>query len=668
MANPFFLGDQDLQLLLFGGKGGAGKTTCATATALHFARNSPRGSFLLVSTDPAHSLTDSMAGFLPPPNLRILELNAQECLEIFKAKHNRKLQEIASRGTFLDNDDISQFLDLSLPGLDELMAFLEVSRWVEDQSYNCIVVDTAPTGHTLRLLAMPELIRNWLEALDALLAKHRFMEMLYSGSYHRDELDNFLLELSVSVDQIKALLVDPVRCRFVPVMLAEELSIRETVSLVEELERIKVPVTDIVVNKLYLDSICPVCKTRRNRQMKELKNLFSNSASSRYALWGVPLYPMEIRGVECLDALWKSVVELTEAVSVSEVSVGPIPKVEAAPEYPSSETTLLLFGGKGGVGKTTLACATAVRLAHDLRGREVLLFSTDPAHSLSACLGVQIGPRPTRLSSGLTAMEIDAQAEFESLKIRYQKELAQFLDSVFHNFDLAFDREVIERILDLSPPGLDEVMALVRATELLTQGSYDILILDSAPTGHLIRLLELPELVDKWLKLLFGLFLKYKQIFHLPKVSQHLVKMSKELKRIRTLLNDPTRSALYLVTTLTEMAFQETKDLVAACERMGVSMPVLFLNLATPESECALCSALHQRESQVKNKFQRAFPDKHQTLVYRQCGEPYDLQQLWELGKELYQSTQEEHKYHPCNESGSGKYTDMFNSRGKAHA
>lgn len=631
---PSFLSNRSQCLLLFGGKGGVGKTTCATATALHLASNAPEASFLLVSTDPAHSLADSMAGLPPPHNLTIIEFNAQECLTAFKEKHGEKLRQIASRGTFLDDDDISQFLDLSLPGHDELMAFLEITRWAEKRIYDCIVVDTAPTGHTMRLLAMPELIRKWLGALDALLAKHRYMKKLYSGFYRRDELDNFLEELAGSVKQMEALLRDPVRCRFVPVMLAEALSVSETVKLIDELERLKVPITDIVVNRLYKESPCPVCADGRARQVRELTNVFSKL--SGYVLWRVPLYPAEPRGLDALKGFWEDIVELTKEPVPLQTSVAPTPRVEGASELPLAELTLLLFAGKGGVGKTTMACATAVRLAHDLQGKEVLLFSTDPAHSLSACLKLPVGPTPTRVCPGLTAMEIDAQAEFEALKSRYAEELEQFLGSVLPNLDLPYDREVMERIMGLSPPGLDEVMALTRVMEFLAEHRYDIFILDSAPTGHLIRLLEMPELIDRWLKVFFGLFLKYKQVFRLPKVSQRLVEMSKNLKRLQTLLRDPSRSALYAVTILTEMAFQETKDLVTACERMGICVRVLFLNLATPASHCSLCSARQRLESDMRGKFREAFPGKHNTLVYR-WGEPRGLEELAELGQMLDQ-------------------------------
>jgi arsenite-transporting ATPase len=238
--------------------------------------------------------------------------------------------------------------------------------------------------------------------------------------------------------------------------------------------------------------------------------------------------------------------------------------------------------------------------------------------------------------SGLTAIEVDSEAEFEALKKQYAGDIEKYLQSMSSQFDFTFDRQVIERILDLSPPGLDEVMALTRVTALLASGRYDILVLDSASTGHLIRLLELPEIMDQWLKIFFDLFLKYQQIFRLTKFSQELVTLSKNLKRLKQLLNNPATAALYAVSIPTDMAFEETRDLVAACERLRISVPRLFLNLVTPPSGCGLCSALYRRESLVRGKFQQTLPGKDLTVVYRR-GEVRGLRRLGELGQALYQ-------------------------------
>ncbi|KAF0206788.1 MAG: arsenite-transporting ATPase, partial [bacterium] len=267
---PTFLGNNIYSLLLFGGKGGVGKTSCATATAIHLAKTHNSDSFLLVSTDPAHSVADSLASSTPPSNLTVLELNAEKCLKEFKDKYSQQLREIALRGTFLDSGDIDQFLEFSLPGLDELMAFLEISKWVRSGSYKCVVVDTAPTGHTLRLLSIPELMGKWLGALESLLSKYRYMTKLYRGSHQTDATDNFLSELTSLVNYLEVLLSDSTRCCFVPVMLAEAVVISETIDLLKQLKDKKIPVQDIIVNRLYFGNQCSICEEGQIRQTKEL--------------------------------------------------------------------------------------------------------------------------------------------------------------------------------------------------------------------------------------------------------------------------------------------------------------------------------------------------------------------------------------------------------------
>jgi hypothetical protein len=187
------------------------------------------------------------------------------------------------------------------------------------------------------------------------------------------------------------------------------------------------------------------------------------------------LLPEEVRGFDLLSGFWDHVWPLAQRpVRAAIDGLSREPAVLGAAAHPSGRMQFVLLAGKGGVGKTTLSCATAMRLARDLPGKRVLLFSTDPAHSLSACLHVPIGSRPAVIFPGLTAMEIDAKAEFEKLKTRYAQDLERFLESVSRGFDLTFDRVVLERMLDLSPPGLDEVMALTRILEFLAQGRYDL--------------------------------------------------------------------------------------------------------------------------------------------------------------------------------------------------
>jgi arsenite-transporting ATPase len=601
----------------------------------------PGRSLLLVSTDPAHSVRDSLAGHVPSGNLEVLELDAQQHLARFREQNGAMLRAIAAAGTFLDDEDINRFLSLSLPGLDELMAFFEISSWVEARQYECIVVDTAPSGHTLRLLAMPELIGRWLDMLEVLLAKRRYMRRVFSGDTSPDRLDLFVTRWKSSLERTEKLLRDPARTQFVPVTIAEPLSVHETLALFQELLGRKMPVSELIVNQLHLECDCLACSAAGSAEQAEIQRLLAGLEVPCSA-WGIGLLAEEARGLELLSGFWDHAWPLARRpVGAARHGLSHQPAVLRSAAHPSPQMQFVLLAGKGGVGKTTLSCATAMRLARDFPEKRVLLFSTDPAHSLSACLQTEIGSRPAVVFPGLTAMEIDAKAEFEKLKTRYAEDLERFLESVSRGFDLTFDRVVLERMLDLSPPGLDEVMALTRILEFLARDRYDLFVLDCASTGHLIRLLELPELINQWLKAFFSLFLKYERILRLPGFADELVGISRNLKKLRELLQNPAASALYAVSISTQMALEETKDLVAACHRMGIAVPLVFLNLLTPPCDCRLCSSLQRRERLVAEGFRRAFPEKPQTLVYRQP-EIAGLERLERFGRCLYQPARPE--------------------------
>jgi arsenite-transporting ATPase len=649
---PSFFSQPGLQVLLFGGKGGVGKTTCATAYALKMAALAPERSMLLVSTDPAHSLRDSLADQAPPANLEILELDAAQCLARFHEQNDAMLHDIAAAGTFLDNDDVNRFLGLSIPGMDELMAFVGISEWADARRYDCIVVDTAPGGHTLRLLAMPDMIRPWLSMLDALLAKRRYMRKVFSRSVTPDRLDLFVSGWKSCVGRMESLLRDPARCRFVPVTIAEPLALEVTAGMLRQLSSRKIPVTDIIVNRLHCANGCPTCSAAASMEQAQIRQLAAVSGTSA-ALWGIQLFADEVRGSEPLAGFWEACWQIEGNGSTTHTG-GPAPvlpdrlalhepAVVDPPAAPASGLRLLLMAGKGGVGKTTLSCATAIRLARDFPQKRILLFSTDPAHSLTACLHVEIGNRFKDLLPNLTAIEIDATVEFDKLKARYSADVARFLGNVSGNFDLTFDRVVFEKLMDLAPPGLDEIMSLIRIVNLLADRSYDVFVLDCAPTGHLIRLLELPDIVNEWLKTFFNLFLKYERIFRLPAFAEELVGISRNLKKLRAVLLDPVQSALYAVGIPTQMALGETQDLLASCDRMGLSVPLIFLNLMTPPSTCRLCRRLVQRESLQTGEYRQSFPDRHLTLLYRQP-DLRSMEMLGELGKRLFEDVRLEDK------------------------
>ncbi len=648
-SGPAFLSDSRLKLLIFGGKGGVGKTTSATATALHLAGARPGARVLLLSTDPAHSVADCLAGAPTPANLLVVELSAEEEHRAFMAANARHFKTIAERGTFLDGGDIDQFVQLSIPGLDELMAFLRVARWMAEDAFDVIIVDTAPSGHTLKLLAMSELLNTWMEALDALLAKHRCMASLFAprgrsggaGGAGADETDAFLSGLREQVDLLTSVLTDEHRCRFVPVLLAEPMSIAETTDILIRLDELGVAAPELVMNRLIEPGDGEAFASQRALQRQVMGGL-PEALSSR-VIWGAPLACDELTGAQRLASFLSTLAPLSRWIAGG--GDGPVRlggfRCEGAAMLPppTSQTQLMFFAGKGGTGKTTMACAAAVQLAS--LGRRCLLVSTDPAHSLGDCLGVGLRDEAVEAAPDLWAIEIDAGEEFEKLRAEYQRELEGVLESMFSTIDLSLDREAMEKLLDLAPPGLDECMALLRMLEQLDARGpgggplYDTIVIDTAPTGHLLRLLELPELIEHWLSSLFSLFVKYDHIFRLPALQARLVDISRGIKRLRATLADAGRCRVQIVTIPTEMAFAECGDLVKALGSMRIDVRNLFINLALLPDGSPLGRAVCAREAAVRAKHRAALGSINQVTVYR-CGDPRGVGNLRLLARALY--------------------------------
>lgn len=625
---PSFL-TADVDWLLFGGKGGVGKTTCAAATALYRAEQDE--AVHLFSTDPAHSLADSLAAAEIPDGLTVQEFDAGAALDVFRDEHRGTLHEIVSRGTLFDDEDIGRLLDLGLPGLDEVMAFLRLARFLDDPDVDTLVVDTAPTGHTLRLLDTPAVFEAWLSVLDVMLEKHRTLKAAFARTQGPDALDRFLDEMERRAQRVRTTLRSPDHCRFVGVAQAEALVLAETTRLIEDLEQRGLPVDEWVVNRLPWGEAGPDLQSPAGHRLRE-----HAAPLAPYTLWGVPAYETEVRGLDRLRRFWIDATRLALDCPGGETPESSSQGDQAEPavrqSLPSPTARFLLFAGKGGVGKTTMACATALHLA-DRRPDDVLLLSTDPAHSLSAALDVSLDDTPRTVAPGLDAVEIDAPARFEALRDDYVDEVRRFFQqSTGAQVDLTYDRPVMERLLDLAPPGVDEMMGWTAATDFLDGDRYGVCVLDAAPTGHFVRLLEMPRLFNEWLQAFFHILQKYKQVFRLPRLSDRLVRLSKKTKRVRRLLEEDG-GAVYGVTLPTEMAWAETRDLIEHAERLGVHLPVLILNRASSLSGTE--DGAPGRADEEDRRFATHFPDRDRAVV-TDGRPPTGVRALHRLGNRLY--------------------------------
>ncbi|HEY7394665.1 MAG TPA: ArsA family ATPase, partial [Gemmatimonadaceae bacterium] len=198
------------------GKGGVGKTTCAAGIASAFAERGERT--LLVSTDPAAALAEVFGVAVSTTdapvdgatNLHARQLDAAQLRSGFLRQWRDTIAEIVDRGTYLDREDVDGLVDAALPGVDEIFALLALADLLAQagSAYDRIVVDTAPTGHTLRLLALPETFRALVSMLDLMQAKHRFMVRALTRRYRRDRADDFLDEMRARIDALRAALTD----------------------------------------------------------------------------------------------------------------------------------------------------------------------------------------------------------------------------------------------------------------------------------------------------------------------------------------------------------------------------------------------------------------------------------------------------------------------------
>ena len=296
-----------MKLILFGGKGGVGKTTCSASAGLHFAKKDFKT--LIICTDPAHSLADSLEQTVGDGikqvtgvnNLSALEVNSEKALQIFKLEYEDEIKNIMETSTQLDKDDVESMFQLQIPGLDELMGFKTIIDLIEEGQYEKYIVDTAPTGHALRLLNSPYLIDEWIKVMAKMRWKYRFIVQSFSGKYTPDKSDDFLLSLKKTVKRIETLLKDSTQCEFIPVLIPEPMAILETERLLRSLNDSGIAVKRLVVNNVMESEGCEFCRARKKAQQKymaEIKEKFGH-----LTITPVPLQDNPVMGIEVLDRI-----------------------------------------------------------------------------------------------------------------------------------------------------------------------------------------------------------------------------------------------------------------------------------------------------------------------------------------------------------------------------
>jgi len=608
-------------LAFFVGKGGVGKTTVSAAYAVVAASRKSAKPVLLISTDPAHSIGDVLQTRLgrTPANvelgaqrrLRVWELDSAALFREFLDEHRAELIETVESGSFFTREEIADLLRTTLPGMAEIAALLAIQSAVDSCRYSTIVVDTAPFGHTLRLFSLPDQFLRLLNFLELAGERERVLAQHFGGRVGESKA-KFVNEWRTRLRSLDRLLG---AANLFLVTSPETFALNESVRSIRELRKSnpRVRVADIILNRAVGgESRCAVCRTRQkaSRQAEGfLKRMFRGA---RIHLGEDPGFP--ILGVRELRQFARHVFS---GAPLARAPIRPAkspPSIRLTPTpWPVLDTPLSLVVGKGGVGKTTIAAALGFR-TRGLRREAVEICSVDPAPSLDDIFQTQVGDRTRSVlgDKNFCASEFDSIALFK----RWISELrAGIEEATSANFsgvhiDLSFERRLLSELLELVPPGVDEVLSVFRIVDLLEESSGKVVVIDMAPTGHALELLRTPERMLTWSRLLLKSLAVRRKLALAREAAVKIAELEVRARELSERLRNRKAAKVYLVMLPELLPDRETVRLLKQLDGFELSVEAIVVNrVLLPEkvAACPRCRIQAEWQAEVLARLKREF-------------------------------------------------------------
>jgi arsenite-transporting ATPase len=624
----------------FIGKGGVGKTTISSAYALH---RTSKQRVLLLSTDPAHSLADILKIKLSDkpkrlhPQLWARQIDPDRQIKRFLVRERADILALLNKGSLFTRDELEPLLDTSLPGMAEVAALLAIHELLAS-NFDEIVVDTAPMGHAIRLFQMPEHFARFLDVLETAASRDAILAQHFGGHVEREPaLDRWArmvedVERALSAQGSKLVLVTT----------PEPFSLNEAARSTAIFD-VGNPISEIVLNRVVDGKTsCARCKQRASQTRAARTFLRKHFPNVKVLSAEDPGCP--ILGGAALRSFGQHVFagKKLPRTAITKPGKARAPELSST-DWPTLETPLTLTLGKGGVGKTTISAGLAFHHRRAAKNDTVTICSIDPAPSLDDVFATKVSsqPKPVLRDRKLLAAEFDAMSEFQQWADSLRRRLNDVMTGEERgiHLDVSLDRKFLLALLDVVPPGVDEIFAIFGILDLLKSGGR--VVIDMAPTGHALELLRTPARLLSWARLLLKTLAAHRTLPMAQDAAVEVASLSQNVRELAAILRDETRSRIVVVTTPEPLPDHETGRLLRDLKKLDAPLGAVFVNRVLMEGDagCARCRLAVQCQNASLANLRKHMRDAEILLTREFEGPIAGAQSLRQFTRALWQVT-----------------------------